>query len=60
MEAGKFTSLREAADFADKSHETIRKWCKDLGIGDCKDGVWVIDKAKLQFVLDARRLGGVK
>lgn len=59
MEAEKFTSLRKAADFADVSPETIRKWCKDLGIGELEGEAWMIDKAKLCLILSARNVLGM-
>lgn len=60
MEAEKFTSLREAAEFADVSHETIREWCKRYGIGENIDGSWIVTRQKLEFIMSARSVLGRK
>lgn len=62
MEAGKFTSLRQAADYARVSRETIRYWCKQYDIGEKSGENWVINKRALDLVIAARSFlrGGVQ
>jgi hypothetical protein len=50
--------LVEASRQADASPETVRRWCTQLGIGRHDGRAWRIDPAKLQAVIDARRVLG--
>lgn len=56
MEAEKFTSLRQAADYANVTRETIRDWCEVHKIGekDDENGNWVISRKLLDGVIIAR------
>lgn len=54
MEAENFTSLRQAADYANVSREAIRDWCYQYEIGEKIDENWVISKRGLDMVIAAR------
>ncbi len=49
-----FTSLREAARYANVSYQAIRDWTRIYEIGVMVDGRWHIDKVALDRVLAAR------
>lgn len=49
-----FPSLRTAAKYAGVTYQTIRTWSKEYDIGSFENGHWVIDKEKLDRVIEAR------
>lgn len=54
--AGKeIITLRAAAQVADVSHETIRKWCVIYGIGDNTSGRWSINRRRLLEIVKAKQ-----
>ncbi len=49
-------TLTAAANIAGVTHPTVLGWCKNLGIGEQRNGVWHIDRRKLQRIIKARAL----
>lgn len=45
-------SLREAADIAGKSDETIRRWCAVYHVGRMVGGTWAVSRVALAMMLD--------
>lgn len=46
--------LRAAAAYAGVTNIAIRNWCRKHDIGHKIDGVWIINRAKLDAVTSAR------
>lgn len=56
MEAENFKSLRQAADYAKVTRQTILDWCTAHEIGEKNEetGNWVISRKRLDGVITAR------